>query len=294
MRSFLLAVPALFAAAALASGLDRRAEDNPDDPTGKTLYITEPACGYYRCIVDWPVGSQQAVNWLGPPPGYVSVSLASNIGGPTYTIVDKIVATSQEGYCDSGYGLGVVAPGHECGRVDFTIPLGWKQMKNYTIVVQSLADESLVGYTDMITIGPANSSLTSPDAPSGTAVSLLTIADPTSTNLGASTKYTGKIPAATAITGAAARAASSSAAAGTTVLTRLSRSASAAVETSALATASSASSSAVSSAANSSAVSRAGAAASPSASTTGAAGRVEGQVAAALGAAVLAVVAFAL
>ncbi|GAA5905563.1 hypothetical protein JCM6882_004787 [Rhodosporidiobolus microsporus] len=184
-----------------ASRLSGRSAD-ADDPTGKTLYITEPACGYYRCIVTWPVGSAVAVNWLGPPAGKVSVSLASNIGGPEYKIVDSIASISQEGYCDAGYGMGVVAPGHECGRVEFVVPLKWERMDNYTIVVQSLSNPDLIGYTDMITISGPNSSLTVPNPPSGTAVSLLTIADPTSTNRGASTKFSGKIPAPTAVTGA--------------------------------------------------------------------------------------------
>ncbi|GAA5973517.1 hypothetical protein JCM11641_007094 [Rhodosporidiobolus odoratus] len=188
------------------------AENNPDDPTGKLLYITEPACGFYRCTVTWPVGSQVAVNWLGPPAGNVAVSLQSNIGGPTYAIVDSMIAISQEGYCDAGYGMGVVAPGHECGRVEFVVPEDWKQMQNYTIVVQSLSDESLAGYTDMITIAAANSSLTVDNPPSGTDVTLLTIPAPTSTNLGASTRYSGKIPDPTAVTngGAASSSATSS------------------------------------------------------------------------------------
>lgn len=83
-----------------------------------------------QCVVTWPVGSSVAVNWLGPPAGNVSVSLESNVGGPTYPIIDSIAATSQEGYCDAGYGLGVVAPGHECGRVEFVIPSGWTKMDN--------------------------------------------------------------------------------------------------------------------------------------------------------------------
>ena len=45
-------------------------------------------------------------------------------------ITPSIAAMSQEGYCDSGYGLGVVAPGHECGRVEFVVPQEWKQMNN--------------------------------------------------------------------------------------------------------------------------------------------------------------------
>lgn len=45
-------------------------------------------------------------------------------------ITNSIAGTSQEGYCDSGYGLGVVAPGHECGRVEFVVPDGWEKMNN--------------------------------------------------------------------------------------------------------------------------------------------------------------------
>lgn len=70
------------------------------------------------------------MNWLGPPGGNVAVSLMSNIGGPTYVITNSIAGTSQEGYCDAGYGLGVVAPGHECGRVQFVVPSGWEKMDN--------------------------------------------------------------------------------------------------------------------------------------------------------------------
>ncbi|GJN93914.1 hypothetical protein Rhopal_006973-T1 [Rhodotorula paludigena] len=166
--------------------------------------ITEPACGYYRCVVTWPVGSKVAVNWLGPPPGNVRVSLESNIGGPSYLITSSIPANSQEGYCDSGYGMGVIAQGHECGRVEFVVPEKWQRLNNYTIVVQSLSDESLIGYTDMITIADYNAS--SPSAvpakqvPAGTSVSLLTIPGPTSVNKGASTRYTGVYPSPTAVT----------------------------------------------------------------------------------------------
>ncbi|GAA6054784.1 hypothetical protein JCM3770_007432 [Rhodotorula araucariae] len=211
--SFLVVAPLTLASARATTTTNPKklaADDNPDDPTGKTLYITEPACGSYRCIVTWPVGSSVAVNWLGPPAGNVSVSLASNIGGPEYVITPSIPATSQEGYCDSGYGLGVVAHGHECGRVEFVVPEDWKQMNNYTIIVQSLEDSTLVGYTDMITVAPYNASspsaVPSANIPSGTSASLLTIADPTSTNKGASTKYTGNIPAPTAVTGGAGAA----------------------------------------------------------------------------------------
>ncbi|GAA5846685.1 hypothetical protein JCM9279_003410 [Rhodotorula babjevae] len=196
------------------------AEDNPDDPTGKTLYVTEPACGYYRCVVNWPIGSHVAVNWLGPPAGDVSVSLVSNIGGPTYTILASTPGTSQVGYCDSGYGKGVLAPGHECGRVEFVVPEDWKQMDNYTIAVQSLSDGSLAGYTDAITISPYNASspsaVASSDIPRGTSASIVAIPAPTSTNFDASTKYTGKVPSPTAGAGSPASsslAVSSSAAA---------------------------------------------------------------------------------
>ena len=83
-----------------------------------------------QCVVTWPIGSHVAVNWLGPPAGDVSVSLVSNVGGPTYTILASTPGTSQEGYCDSGYGKGVLAPGHECGRVEFVVPEDWQQMEN--------------------------------------------------------------------------------------------------------------------------------------------------------------------
>ncbi|GAA6059937.1 hypothetical protein JCM10212_003077 [Sporobolomyces blumeae] len=208
LSSFLVAL-ALYASSSVSTAKKTKqnaAENNPDDPTGKILYITEPACGFYRCTVTWSIGEQVAVNWLGPPGGDVSVSLQSNIGGPTYPIVDSIAGTSQEGYCDAGYGVGTVAPGHECGRVEFVVPSGWEKMNNYTIVVQSLSNPDEIGYTDMITIAAGNST---ENAPSGTSVSLVTIPAPTTTNYGASTQYTGSIPSPTA--GAANAVSSSSA-----------------------------------------------------------------------------------
>ncbi|GAA5989811.1 hypothetical protein JCM10908_002330 [Rhodotorula pacifica] len=187
---------------------------NPDDPSGTPLYVTEPACGFYRCTVTWPVGSQVAVNWINPIEGNVSVSLQSNIGGPTYMIAPTIPAISQEGYCDSGAGVGVLQPGHECGRVEFIIPEGWERMDNYTIVVMSLEDSNTVGYTDSITIANVNSSspsnVPSSEVPTGTAASVLTIPAPTSTNLGASIPYNGNLPAPTAVTRAVTSASSAS------------------------------------------------------------------------------------
>lgn len=78
----------------------------------------------------WPIGSKVAVNWINPIQGNVNVLLESNIGGPTYTIASNIPAISQEGYCDSGAGTGVVQPGNECGQVQFVVPDGWQQMNN--------------------------------------------------------------------------------------------------------------------------------------------------------------------
>ncbi|GAA5874854.1 hypothetical protein JCM1840_003902 [Sporobolomyces johnsonii] len=228
---------------------DDAAANNPDVSTGKTLYVTEPACGFYRCIVTWNIGEPVAVNWLGPPPGNVSVALASNIGGPTYTIAASVPAISQEGYCDAGFGLGVVAPGNECGRVEFVVPDGWKQMNNYTIVVTSLSDSSLAGYTDMITIAAQNSSNSVSDIPSGTDVSLVTIPAPTSTDLGASTSWTGSIPAPTAVTGGAASSTDSSAAPASTASTASNKASSDASSTKASSTSKSSSSAGASSAA---------------------------------------------
>lgn len=82
-----------------------------------------------------------------------------------------------------------------------------------TIMVQSLSDSSLVGFTDAITI--AASSNNSPD-PADTSVTLLTIPAPTSTNLAGSTSFSGKIPRPTAVTDVAtAEAATTSASRGT-------------------------------------------------------------------------------
>ncbi|GAA5870564.1 hypothetical protein JCM3774_003709 [Rhodotorula dairenensis] len=186
--------------------------NNPDDPTGTPLYVTEPACGFFRCTVTWPVGAQVAVNWINPIEGNVSVSLQSNIGGPTYMIAPSIPAISQEGYCDSGAGVGVVQPGHECGMVQFVVPEAWERMDNYTIVVMSLADSNTIGYTDSITIANANSSSSAREIPTGTVASVLTIPAPTSTDLGASTPYYGSLPKPTAVTRAVSSSASSASA----------------------------------------------------------------------------------
>ncbi|POY72913.1 hypothetical protein BMF94_4074 [Rhodotorula taiwanensis] len=206
--------------------LDKRAKtllergSNPDDPSGTPLYVTEPACGYYRCIVTWPIGSKVAVNWINPIQGNVNVLLESNIGGPTYTIASNIPAISQEGYCDSGAGTGVVQPGNECGQVQFVVPDGWQQMNNYTIVVQSSDNPNLAGYTDMITIAAANSSSPSAvpasEVPTGTNASLLTIPAPTSTNVGASVAYTGNLPAPTAISASPSSSSGASSSSGRT------------------------------------------------------------------------------
>ncbi|KWU44301.1 hypothetical protein RHOSPDRAFT_34091 [Rhodotorula sp. JG-1b] len=158
------------------------ASSNPDDPS---------------------VGSQVAVNWINPIRGNVTVMLESNIGGPTYVIAPSVPAISQEGYCDSGAGVGVVQPGHECGMVQFVVPEGWERMNNYTIVVMSLDNSNTIGYTDMITIANANSSspsnVPSSEVPTGTAATLLTIPAPTSTNVGASTPFDGTLPSPTAV-----------------------------------------------------------------------------------------------
>ncbi|KPV71905.1 uncharacterized protein RHOBADRAFT_56286 [Rhodotorula graminis WP1] len=256
------------------------AESNPDDPTGKTLYVTEPACGFYRCVVTWPIGAHVAVNWLGPPAGDVSVSLVSNIGGPTYTILASTPGTSQEGYCDSGYGQGVLAPGHECGRVEFVVPQDWEQMENYTIAVQSLSDGSLAGYTDAITIAPYNASspsaVASADIPRGTSASIVAIPAPTSTNYDASTKYTGKVPSPTAA-GAATPSSSSSTPASSTSAAVPSTSSASVISTSVRASSTGADSVAVTSSVGQTVVSSAVATPSAPASSSAAAPSAAGQ-----------------
>ncbi|KAK4048558.1 hypothetical protein OIV83_004726 [Microbotryomycetes sp. JL201] len=132
------------------------------------------------CSVTWRKGDAVAVNWLNPVKGQVSVQLISQIGGPTYTIVSSIPGTSQEGYCDSGYGPRVLAPGRECGRIRFNVPAGWQELVNYTVAVTSLDDSSIAGYTDNVNIVPAANDAS--PGPSGTQISLVTIQAPTSTN----------------------------------------------------------------------------------------------------------------
>jgi hypothetical protein len=83
-----------------------------------------------QCSVTWMQGATVAINWLLPPPGNVSIALASNTGGAVYTISPSYPSISQAGYCDSGYGLGTVAPGVLCGRVEFVVPGGWVKAAN--------------------------------------------------------------------------------------------------------------------------------------------------------------------
>ncbi|KAM0786066.1 hypothetical protein ACM66B_006877 [Microbotryomycetes sp. NB124-2] len=182
---------------------------HPDDPTGEAIscieysltanqYITEPSCGFYQCSVTWQKGEAVAVNWLNPIKGQVSVQLISQIGGPTYTIVSSIPGTSQEGYCDSGYGARVLVPGRECGRIRFNVPEGWQELVNYTVAVTSLDDSSVAGYTDNVNIVPAANG--ADPGPSGTRISLITIQAPTSTNYDGAVSETGQAPSLTAVT----------------------------------------------------------------------------------------------
>lgn len=189
----------------LASALAQA--NNPDSSVGKTLYVTAPSCTFFQCTITWRHGDTVSVNWLGPPQGQVSVSLASNIGGPTYTITPAIAAISQSGYCDAGSGAGVVVPGVECGMIRFVVPAGWTPSTNNTIVVQSLSTLAYVGYTDAVIIAASNGAV---PGPAGTAVTLLTIPGPTSTNLLGSTVFAGVIPAPTALAGGAAPVATTS------------------------------------------------------------------------------------
>lgn len=152
-----------------------------------------------------------------------------------YTVVDSVPSISQEGYCDTGAGMGLRIPGVECGRIEFTVPGGWEERTNCaylapldappprvtdsprssappphlaslnadTIAVQSLSDYSLIGYTDDITVaGPAKAN--ADNVVSGTKISLLSIAGPTTTNWGAAQDFNGQTPSPTAVTGGGA------------------------------------------------------------------------------------------
>lgn len=68
------------------------------------------------------------INWLEPTTGNVSVALVSNVGGPTYTIVDSMPGTTHD--CDAGGGVGVVVSGATCGSVDFIVPNDWENSAN--------------------------------------------------------------------------------------------------------------------------------------------------------------------
>ncbi|KAM0747615.1 hypothetical protein T439DRAFT_328836 [Meredithblackwellia eburnea MCA 4105] len=180
------------------------AEDNPDDPTGKTFYVSEPACGSFRCVVTWPKGLLVAVNWLNPTGKTVDVTLASNTGGSTYTIASGFSATTSD--CDAGSGPGVKVSGVTCGRLEFVVPNEWENALNYTIVVQSL-QSSDVGYTDAISIVAANSTTSSHTTsgislvtayPSSTAVAtVVSTASGTGKGASSSSSLTGKGAAST-------------------------------------------------------------------------------------------------
>lgn len=113
--------------------------------------VNTPACGSYRvslmyeflsslhgtntfvhpqCEVEWQQGTKVYVNWINPPPGSVSISLASNTGGAVYPISSNTLATDPTNQCDSGKGHGVAVPGVPCGGVQFIVPGGWVPAAN--------------------------------------------------------------------------------------------------------------------------------------------------------------------
>ena len=82
--------------------------------TGSPLYLTSPACTFYKCSVDWPLGSQQTVQWLNPTSGNVTILLNAVNHNNSYVLVNSTLAT---GGC-----FNVTSP---CGASNVTIGTDW-------------------------------------------------------------------------------------------------------------------------------------------------------------------------
>ena len=78
------------------------------------------------CSHPLQAGSSLTANWLNPPSGDVALDLMSDAGSTLAHHIATVPGTSQNGYCDSGYGIGVVVDGKTCGRFSFIVPSGWE------------------------------------------------------------------------------------------------------------------------------------------------------------------------
>jgi len=150
----------------LTATLSRADFSNADDPDGVQLFMASPACDFFRCSDPWAYGSTQLIDWFLPTPGNVSVQIAgiektnSNL---TFSIVKSMPADTTPN-CDSGKGYGVEVPGKKCGGLFVTVPSLWPE-GNYTIVVTSLHNKTIQGFTDVVAISKKNQTLPIPSKP---------------------------------------------------------------------------------------------------------------------------------
>ncbi|KAG0141784.1 hypothetical protein CROQUDRAFT_51219 [Cronartium quercuum f. sp. fusiforme G11] len=114
------------------------------DDQGSTLYITEPACAYYKCEVEKRGGDQLKINWLNSPSGNVKITLEGQTGEPTYTVTEKVPGT-QSGCYKGDTGK------RPCGQYSFTIPKNFRGGK-YSVAITSLNQPDKIGYSDIVKI----------------------------------------------------------------------------------------------------------------------------------------------
>lgn len=126
--------------------------NNPDDPSGKQVYIVSPSCGYYKCKVHWARNSQQHITWWNAPAGGLKIRLipTGSTGSP-YTVTTDVGSIHDQASCHSA------APkGESCGSYAWTVP-GDVALGEYTVEASSLKHKGVVGYTDTVVIGKAKS-----------------------------------------------------------------------------------------------------------------------------------------
>lgn len=137
----LLALSAVFASSVAGQA------DN-DNPNGKVLYVNYPSCGYYRCSVTWKRGQRVYINWLNAPKGGLKIEFGPQegvTGLPTYTVTKKTGGTHDADRCDKA------GTKESCGRYYWTLPDNIKPGQ-YQIIVTSLANPNIVGYTDTVVV----------------------------------------------------------------------------------------------------------------------------------------------
>ncbi|KDN47956.1 hypothetical protein K437DRAFT_267728 [Tilletiaria anomala UBC 951] len=133
-------------ARAEASLLQRQQQD-PNTP----LYLNSPACDFYQCSVNVTWGDTMVANWLNAPAGDVIIDLMTNASSAVAYNVATVPGTSQKGYCDAGFGIGVDVEGTTCGRFEWIIPSTWAA-GNYTLRAMSKDQPDIQSYTDVILI----------------------------------------------------------------------------------------------------------------------------------------------